>query len=269
MPPFDEVSYSESACIAAITDYYKLLISMYLDETYVEWPPEGGWPQITPGAFGVRGKSDKVISLLRQIPYLRELDTTDEWEQPHGVPYDNFCNWKNEFQNGAGGDSWQISDLKMMTEGYYFDGTTEHMIGLMIGGRNATFAIIDTQYGIVYWPECDDTISNESKQERVWGEPEEISCDKEGNLRCEPAWTINDFFTMLREQLLDLKWLPINSRQVVGPYTEWDEDSELQSILKGIYWGHGWPDEEEYKKEECIRLIEQTTEERCPDFSLA
>jgi hypothetical protein len=263
MPHFDEVSYSESACIAAITDYYKFLVSMYLDESSVEWPPEGGWPQLTPAAMKDMNKSDRVVSLLRQIPYLRELDDLDEWEQPHGVPYDNFCNWKNEIQNGVG-DSLQI-----MTEGYYSDGTTEHMIGMILGGRNATFPIIDTQYGVVYWPECEDSISNESRQERVWGEPEEMSCEKEENLRCEPAWTIEDFFTMLKEQFLDLKWLPINSRQVVGAYTEWDQDSELQNILQGIYRGHDWPDLGKYKKGECIRLVEQTVQERYPDFSLA
>lgn len=156
-----------------------------------------------------------------------------------------------------------------MTEGYYSDATTEHMVGMMLGGRNATFAIIDTQYGVVYWPDCEDGISEESRQERVWGEPEELSCAREEHLRCEPAWTIVDFFTMLKEQFLDLKWLPVNKRQVVGRYAEWDEDGEVESIVRGIYRGHGSLDLGRYRKGECVRLVERTVEERYPDFSLA
>ena len=40
----DEVSYSESAAVTAISDFYKFLTIMYLNEEIVEWPPEGGWP---------------------------------------------------------------------------------------------------------------------------------------------------------------------------------------------------------------------------------
>ncbi|OAK94241.1 hypothetical protein IQ06DRAFT_286956, partial [Phaeosphaeriaceae sp. SRC1lsM3a] len=265
MPCFDQVSYSESACIAAITNYYKFLISMYLEESSVEWPPEGGWPEITPEAFEGMHKSDGVISLLRQIPYLRESNDWEEWEQPHGVPHDNFCNWKNE----AGHEGRQDFDgLKIMTEGYFSEGTTEHMIGLMMGARNSTHAILDTQYGVVYWPDCADEIKDDTRHEEVWGEPEEIGSKKEENLRCEPAWAIDDFFAMLKEQFVRLNWIPINSRQVVESYSSWVEDEEMQPILKGIYRGHGWPDVEKYKKEECIFMVEKAMDERYPDFSL-
>jgi hypothetical protein len=269
MPRFDEISYTERECIATITDYYRFLISMYLNESSVEWPPEGGWPQITPEAFAGLHKSDRVISLLRQIPYLRKSDDTDdEWEQPHGVPHDNFCNWKDEVEGDRGKDPVQTRSLKIMTESAHVEGTTEHMFGLMIGARNTNHAIIDTQYGAVYWPDCDDEIKDEARHEEVYGEPEELSSEEESNLRCEPAWTIHDFFAMLKEQFLNLNWLPINSRQVIESYGDWVEDEEMQPILKGIYRGHGWPDLGKYKKEECICMVEKAMEERYPDFDL-
>jgi hypothetical protein len=268
MPRFDEVSYSESECIAAITDYYTFLVSMYLDESSVEWPPEGGWPQITPEAFAGLHKSDRVISLLRQMPYLRELDDREEWDQPHGVPHDNFCNWKNQAGGDGGKDSAQMRGLKIITESAHVEGTTEHMIGLMMGGRNTTHAIIDTQYGAVYWPDCDDEIKDETRREEIRGEPEELSSEEESNLRCEPAWAIDDFFAMLKEQFQNLNWLPINSRQVIESYRDYVEDEELQPLLNGIYRGHGWPDLEKYQKQECIRMVEKAIEERYPDFDL-
>ena len=42
MPSLEEVSYSEAACVAAISKYFKFLIAMYVDEDEVEWPPSGG-----------------------------------------------------------------------------------------------------------------------------------------------------------------------------------------------------------------------------------
>lgn len=101
MPHFDQVGHSVSAPIAAITDYYTLLVSLYLDDSSVEWPPEGGWPQLTPVSMKAMNKSASVISLLRQIPYLRELDDLEERDQPHGVPYDNSATGRIKSKMGS------------------------------------------------------------------------------------------------------------------------------------------------------------------------
>lgn len=66
-----DISYSCEATVAAIRDYYRSLVSMYLDETNVLEPPEGGWPSIPPNGWGNFGKTDEAIALLRELPYLR------------------------------------------------------------------------------------------------------------------------------------------------------------------------------------------------------
>jgi hypothetical protein len=90
MLELNEVSYSESAAVTAISDFYKFLTKMYLDEETVEWPPEGGWPTLTKNAFGSMEKSARVVSLLRQIPYIQ--DDLDGEQRPQGLPEALFWN---------------------------------------------------------------------------------------------------------------------------------------------------------------------------------
>jgi hypothetical protein len=39
-------------------------------------------------------------------------------------------------------------------------------------------------------------------------------------------------------------------------------------MLQGIYWEHGWPNLENYRKEECIQAVKQALAEQYPDFEL-
>jgi hypothetical protein len=263
MPELNEVSYSESVMVAAISDFFKFLTKMYLDEASVEWPPEGGWPTITVGAFGSLEKSDRVISLLRQLPYLRDLGLP-EWERPTGVPQANFCNWKDYAKVNDSDDPWKEHGLGIITEGAVHEATTPFIIGLMEGGRDSPLVILDTNYGIIYWPDCNDEIRHETRQEQIHDDPDAWASEGEADWRGDaPAWTITDFFTMLREQFEELHFLPINSRQVIQSY-----DDEMVTVLQAIYREHGWPNLEHYRKEECIQAVEQAMEEQYPDFSL-
>jgi hypothetical protein len=42
MPSLSEISYSRDNFIAAVRDYYTFLVKMYLDESQITEPPEGG-----------------------------------------------------------------------------------------------------------------------------------------------------------------------------------------------------------------------------------
>jgi hypothetical protein len=57
MPELSEVSYSGDACIEAIHDYYQFLTKVYLNESDVVKPPEGGWPSIAAEALDGLKKS--------------------------------------------------------------------------------------------------------------------------------------------------------------------------------------------------------------------
>lgn len=80
MPVLDEVSYSEIVAVSAISGFYEFLTKMYMDKEAVEWPPIGGWPAMTKNAFGSMEKSERVISLLRQLPYMTH--TSDGLQYP-------------------------------------------------------------------------------------------------------------------------------------------------------------------------------------------
>tara|TARA_R110002003_G_scaffold186_1_gene14508 strand:+ start:12375 stop:12542 length:168 start_codon:yes stop_codon:yes gene_type:complete len=54
---------------------------------------------------------------------------------------------------------------------------------------------------------------------------------------------------MLEEQFRYLRFIPINSRQVINAYSECSGDGEMEAMLQAIYREHGWPDLEYYEKE--------------------
>ena len=51
MPSVSDICYSREVTVAAIRDYYRFLVSMYLDEFNVLEPPKGGWPSIPPNGW--------------------------------------------------------------------------------------------------------------------------------------------------------------------------------------------------------------------------
>ncbi|KAL2020518.1 hypothetical protein VTK56DRAFT_8318 [Thermocarpiscus australiensis] len=73
MPQLSEVSYSHKATVAAVSAYFDFLAKMYLNESDILRPPEGGWPKITPDRLKGLGKTDEVVLLLRHLPYLRDF----------------------------------------------------------------------------------------------------------------------------------------------------------------------------------------------------
>ncbi|KAH7085639.1 hypothetical protein BKA63DRAFT_500056 [Paraphoma chrysanthemicola] len=262
----EELSYSEAACVATISDYFKFLIAMYLDDDEVEWPPEGGWPMITETAFGSFDKSDRVISLLKLLPFFRESGLV-EWEQAQGAPWARFCNWRRYTKTSRAEDPAQTYGIRLITESFLFQRVTPHIIGLMEGGRDDPFILLDTEHGVIYWPDCDDEIRDDTTQEQVEDDPHAWAPEAEANWRGDaPAWAIDDFFQMLKEQFRNLRFIPINSRQVISDYTACSEDGEMEATLQAIYREHGWPDLERYEKRKCLNAVQQVMHERYSDF---
>jgi hypothetical protein len=42
----------------------------------------------------------------------------------------------------------------------------------------------------------------------------------------------------------------------------------MEEMLQGIYREHGWPDLENYRKEECIEAVMEALAEQFPSFKL-
>ena len=67
-----ESSYSRAEIVAAVQDFYELLIKLpYIDATALILAPTEGWPGVNAEALRSRGKTEEVIELLRHLPYLR------------------------------------------------------------------------------------------------------------------------------------------------------------------------------------------------------
>lgn len=59
--------------ISSIISYYEFLVIMFLPETTVFWPPEGGWPNVTKENYPLNNKGTKtqtVIDIARYLPYV-------------------------------------------------------------------------------------------------------------------------------------------------------------------------------------------------------
>lgn len=84
-----------------------------------------------------------------------------------------------------------------------------------------------------------------------------------------PAWAITDFFELLKTQYRNLKWIPINARQVIdiNAYYEASEDGMIP-MLQGIFREHGWASEQIgiYRKRECLEAVKTALEEHYPTF---
>lgn len=90
MSELSEIIYTQEATVAAVRGYCAFLSEMYLKESFVLVPPKDGWPFIIVEDMRALCKTDKVISLLRHLPY---ISSADEHKHPEAVPKCIFANW--------------------------------------------------------------------------------------------------------------------------------------------------------------------------------
>jgi len=262
MPWFSEVSYSREATVAAVNDYFDFLASMYIAKSAVLRPPEGGWPEMAANGFReALGKTDEVVLLLRNLPYLARLSQLSVIDA--GPTCTGFCSWL-----GAT-DSQEGMELALMiTEGSLFheDGLIPpHVIGLA-HSQNDHF-MLDTELGVIYWSDCPDGIRYNPSREPILDFPydSEYTPEEEEEWRAAgPAWAIVDFFELLKDQFRVLFFVPFSSR---ATYTDEHLNAEEAAgvlAVQAIYREHGWPDLERFRKQECLRAVEAALQEKFP-----
>lgn len=259
MPSLDEITYSREACVTAVRDYYSFLTKMYLKKSYVVEPPEGGWPSITPECLRDLGKTDEVIALLRQLPYIQAPYEVE------GAPECRFANWQEDCRylsdNGT-----SCETLKVASEDFGYEISYDippHVIGLTSGGRNNPLFLLDTELGIVHWPECFFDRDSASR-ECVTDDPYDYADnEKEAEWRADaPAWAVADFFEVLKDEFRGLRFIPTSSRSVTDVYAQPHAFGEgRDSMLQRIYREHGWPSLQQYRKRDCLKAVSRALEE--------
>ena len=127
-----ESSYSRAEVVAAVQDFYELLIQLpYIDTNALSFAPMGGWSGVNAEVLRSRGKTEEVIELLRHLPYLRHPAPGRRWM--------------------IGPDTIEIA----YCDGELYDGILEsiqpvpgHCIWLTdVESRDGTSLLLDTQTG--------------------------------------------------------------------------------------------------------------------------
>ena len=285
MPDVEDVSYSREATIQAFRDYYRFLVELYMDGSYIIEPPEGGWPSISPEFQKASGKSDEVIALLRNLPYIRSDCPNDEFHPPQAAPGCYWADWQSLAVDtvtdaAATKQPYMMSaeeGLKVTTEGAEWENVPSHVIGLTSGHRENKIFLLDTKLGIIHWPECDgggdyrhNYDDDPSFIDPVYDVDEHVP-ENEQEWRSEPAWAIADLLELFKMQYRKLKWIPVNTQQVVATDFSFDKSQDgMIPMLQGIFREHGWSLEQEeathYRKRECMEAVDAALKERYPSF---
>jgi hypothetical protein len=269
MVALSDISYSRDECVAAVRDYYAFLVKMYLKESVVIEPPEGGWPSITSDSLRDLGKTEEVISLLRYLPYITTPEDAPLFK-PHGSPNCFWADWQCYAQRITDGLSSPY-DIKICSEGDFEEDIPPHVIGLTYGGRNNPIFLLDTRLGIVHWPECAGEIQYSNWDNGIYDDVSSFVPENEAEWREQaPAWPIAEFFEVLKNNFKELIFLPYSSRKVRDVYARYatrEDQRNMEQMVQSIYREHSWPNIEQYRKEECLEAIQKAMEERYPEWA--
>jgi hypothetical protein len=273
MPYLEDITYSEEACISVIQDYCHFLAKLYLDESKVVEPPEGGWPSITPEAFAPLNKSDTVVSLLRHLPYIQQPNPGGDLITV-GAPLCWFADWAQICAPGWLDTPQDVEDVQVMSQNLnilVIDPEEQpklippHVIGLTFGARNNSTILLDTELAVIYWVDCPGRIERGEDhpawhhETRVHDDVFEYAPEEEVEWRSCPAWPVAGFFAMLKQEFIELRFIPTSSTEVVDVVRL---SPACHGVLQDIYHQHGWPDLDRYRKSDCLRAVERALQER-------
>ena len=265
MPELSEIAYSRDATVAAFRDYYRFLTKMYLEESDVIEPPEDGWPTITPAILEGMEKDDEVIELLRHLPYIR---SGSDGDSPDVAPWAKMMDWQHVCRILAAGKHRTSAEVyKFLSEGEYQDAVPSAVVGLTDTGPDVECFLLDTEQGTIYWPECDGKIKHWPTVPMIDDDPYDYcENDKEAEWRNEAGWAISDFFETLKDQFRELHFIPISTEKVIANYgQDRPGEEDMRPMLQEIYREHGWPNLNQYRKEECLKAVQKALVEHYPD----
>ncbi|KAF2149777.1 hypothetical protein K461DRAFT_259621 [Myriangium duriaei CBS 260.36] len=275
MPDLEDLEYSRDQCVEAIRDFYRFLTHMYVDEADVKEPPSGGWSSVTPENVEAMGKSEEVGDLLRHLPYIAIPDNT--YDDFAVLPRCFFANWPLRFALAESSEApgWSFPGLREMSDPPYCSKhVPSHIVGLTLGSQDDQTIMLDTQYGIVYWYYPPDEIRDNNPVEEVrseeypdWYDSEDEETEEEGGeaqwfMQCM-TWTVPDFFELLKIKIRELEYIPLTYQKVFHKGKPEDDPECIDPISKAenIYREHGWPDQDRYRKQECMVTIRSMPEE--------
>lgn len=65
-----DCSYDRNDLVGEVTAFYEFLTTMYIPPEALRRPPPDGWPNINAETYRSLNKTDRVIDLIRHLPYI-------------------------------------------------------------------------------------------------------------------------------------------------------------------------------------------------------
>lgn len=213
--------------VATLLSYYEFLVWFYLPEDCIRRPPAGGggWPQITSERL-YELKTDKVVDLLKHIPYIckkREFQIAEHCE----------C---SDYAGDPGCDYDPISDCLMDTGNETIQYPLRPGI-VTLGharGRDGSWIFYDTE---------DDCfiMSNLQDPKHQW------------------FADADELFNQLKAEFISLVLFPLNPHDVSR------DDDGVENDLRAIFTKYGWPTAA-WRKEEGLAEIEAVQDSWGPQW---
>lgn len=200
---------------ATLLAYYEFLVFFYLPDGVIRRPPDGGWPQITSETIHRGEKSDKVIDLLKHIPYIANDDSE------YQIAEKCIC---NDYSTNSG-----CSDLPgEVLETCYFDQSDSHCISNI-----ATIACAEGRDGFYIIYNVDD--------DTFW------MCNFMSREQ-ESYFGADELFGKLKSEFCSLVLHPLDVSDV------WRDETGPEEDIKNAFQEHGWPTAN-YRKEEAMAEV--------------
>lgn len=111
----------------------------------------------------------------------------------------------------------------------------------------------------------DDADDNEDEED----EDEDDDDDDDGEIQWGPHWPVRQFFEMLKNQFRQLNFMAKDAYDVFDIWTEKTGygtpiPEGFTDTLQAIYRSHGWPDVDQYQKDQCLSAIKKELDENYP-----
>ncbi|KAK4233355.1 hypothetical protein C8A03DRAFT_19561 [Achaetomium macrosporum] len=146
----------------------------------------------------------------------------------------------------------------MRTKGGYRGQIAPHIVGLSRTEDWDNLFALDTQLGVIYWLELPGRVRGHPTREPTMDDAYDLGPEDER----EPAWTIRDFYEILKDQFRQL------CAVLLSPFIVTDMDTvrmgleEARPLAQAIYREYAGPNFQLYRKEECLRTVEALLRER-------
>ncbi|KAI0851377.1 hypothetical protein F5Y00DRAFT_267622 [Daldinia vernicosa] len=233
--------YTRDQYVAIINDFYTFLTKMYIADSALKHPPEGGWPNITPENCSGFGKNEFVVDLLKHLPYIQGGQDNDV-----DIYYKcNVLDYSTVTPEQFSGTWIKIGEIAASTD----EPIPAHTVVIAEGHESGGVdLLLDTEKG---------TIIEEIIRHRRGGE-----------------WDVMEYFGNLKRKYEGLQTFHIPGTETIQEVPDIFNEDETATPEKGpvredgfffpterdnrwirhIYRSHGWPGPE-YRRDECMEAI--------------